>query len=499
MVSHECDQLDIEECPERVLGYTRGIPGLVLLARLKQQRRSGGGTGVRPTSASGRPSSSETAVAVKKYALDHRLCKVEEFGEETEFIRQEVSRMKQLRHPNLMTSLASFVSGDASICLVMPHMNMGSVRSLMDRPSSCWETGLPEAACVRILRDVALALAYLHSKAMIHRSVRCSHILLSSEAGGLVKLSGLRYACSLHDPPGQGLQDRYEYPLHVAKTNLNWLSPEMLQQNLMGYNEKSDVYSLGVAACEMANGLVPFSEMPATKMFIEKVRGASPKLLDNSTFEAADENSLRANVMASASNANDTTAAANNSSSLQNDAARGAVGGGGAAAENNGLQQNMMMEADNQIKPSNFATNQPGDSGVGVSVGSFQTSFPTQKQMSANTLEALQTRSSLYADRAFSDVFHEFVDLCSILDANQRPNAKDLLANHSFLAANNKKSSGGHSTTTSLAQLLQATPVQLPVKTMPPSSSSQKAKLEAATDALEQMQTGAAGQVEWEF
>ena len=62
----------------------------------------------------------------------------------------------------------------------------------------------------------------------------------------------------------------------------------------MGYNEKSDVYSLGVAACEMANGLVPFSEMPSTKMLIEKVRGAAPKLLDNSTFEAGDEDALMA-------------------------------------------------------------------------------------------------------------------------------------------------------------------------------------------------------------
>ena len=95
-------------------------------------------------------------------------------------------------------------------------------------------------------------------------------------------------------PQGQGLQDRYDYPLHVAKTNLNWLSPEFLQQNLMGYNERSDLYSLGVAACEMANGLVPFSEMPATMMLIEKLRGASPKLLDCSTFALDDESAIRA-------------------------------------------------------------------------------------------------------------------------------------------------------------------------------------------------------------
>ena len=56
------------------------------------------------------------------------------------------------------------------------------------------------------------------------------------------------------------------------------------------YNEKSDIYSLAVTACEMANGLVPFSEMPGTLMLLEKLRGAAPKLLDKTTFDDNAEN-----------------------------------------------------------------------------------------------------------------------------------------------------------------------------------------------------------------
>jgi len=35
----------------------------------------------------------------------------------------------------------------------------------------------------------------------------------------------------------------------------------------------------------MANGVVPFSEMPPTLMLVEKLRGASPTLMDKSTVE----------------------------------------------------------------------------------------------------------------------------------------------------------------------------------------------------------------------
>ena len=83
------------------------------------------------------------------------------------------------------------------------------------------------------MRDVLSALVHLHSKQIIHRSIRASHILLDPNKP-MVRLTGLRYACNLQDPPGQGLQVRYDYPLHVVATNLNWLSPEILQQNLCG-------------------------------------------------------------------------------------------------------------------------------------------------------------------------------------------------------------------------------------------------------------------------
>lgn len=213
---------------------------------------------------------SETTVAVKKYHLE-RVSR-----EETKYIQDEIVLMRQLNHPNILSCFASFVS-DYDIISVLPLMGYGSCSNVIARH---FATGIVEPAIACILKSVLHALVYLHSKGIIHRAVRTSHILVSAE--GNVTLCGLRYSCSMLNG-GKRLKKIYSFPPSTLP-NLNWLSPELLQQNLNGYNEKSDVYSIGVTACELANGVVPFWDTETTFMLTEKVRGASPQLIDCTTF-----------------------------------------------------------------------------------------------------------------------------------------------------------------------------------------------------------------------
>lgn len=53
---------------------------------------------------------------------------------------------------------------------------------------------------------------------------------------------------------------------------------------MCGYGEKSDIYSVGITACELANGIAPFADLTSTLMLTEKIRGNQPSLLDCSTF-----------------------------------------------------------------------------------------------------------------------------------------------------------------------------------------------------------------------
>ncbi|XP_072938558.1 STE20-related kinase adapter protein alpha [Epargyreus clarus] len=210
-------------------------------------------------------------VAIKRYFVDKS-------KEKASLIQQDILTRKELQHPNILSYLTSFVHGP-ELYVVSPLMNLGSCRDILDR---YFQEGLPELACALILRDVLLGLQYLHKQFYIHRSIRASHVLLDTQ--GNVRLSGLRSAASMMVRGRRQKQLHSLPPPDHDNANLMWLSPELLEQNLKGYDEHSDMYSVGVLCCELGNGAVPFAEVASTLMFTEKVRGARPQLLDCSSF-----------------------------------------------------------------------------------------------------------------------------------------------------------------------------------------------------------------------
>jgi len=227
------------------------VPGYVQLARFKNMR------------------SKKKTVVVKRYNLSD----ISDDISVTDHIQHEVAAMKQFDHPNILSCLTSLVNS-TQVWVITPLAEYGSVRELLKQDS--FKTGLPELAICMIVRDLCHALEYLHNQGVVHRAVRASHVLVTESAA---KLSGLRYSTDLQ-ATGEGKPNLYSYPLHGVTANLAWLAPEILQQNLLGYNESSDIYSLAVTICEMANGVVPFSDMEPTLMMVEKLHGATPTLLN---------------------------------------------------------------------------------------------------------------------------------------------------------------------------------------------------------------------------
>lgn len=94
-------------------------------------------------------------------------------------------------------------------------------------------------------------------------------------------MSGLKYSVSMIEK-GSLLKKLHDYPDGIKTEYLNYFSPELLQQNLIGYNTKSDIYSLGVTLCELANGVNPYIGCDKAQMLLEKLSGFDVGLWDRS-------------------------------------------------------------------------------------------------------------------------------------------------------------------------------------------------------------------------
>ncbi|XP_012301386.2 STE20-related kinase adapter protein beta isoform X1 [Aotus nancymaae] len=180
------------------------------------------------------------------------------------------------RHPNITTYWTVFTVG-SWLWVISPFMAYGSASQLL---RTYFPEGMSETLIRNILFGAVRGLNYLHQNDCIHRSIKASHILISGD--GLVTLSGLSH---LHSLVKHGQRHRAVYDFPQFSTSVQpWLSPELLRQDLHGYNVKSDIYSVGITACELASGQVPFQDMHRTQMLLQKLKGPPYSPLDISIF-----------------------------------------------------------------------------------------------------------------------------------------------------------------------------------------------------------------------
>uniref|UniRef100_A0A914C5P6 Protein kinase domain-containing protein n=1 Tax=Acrobeloides nanus TaxID=290746 RepID=A0A914C5P6_9BILA len=202
----------------------------------------------------------------------------------SERIREELDILRPLDHKNVQKLIESTtINEDYFICVLL--MDLGSLKHAF---LTAYPKGIPEAAISLIVRQLIDALAYIHDRQIIHRSVQCSHILLGSS--GLVRLAGFHHSVLL---PKCNRWIGIETQIHAFDESLedsfSWLAPELLRQDINGYSYNSDVYSLGITICEMGNGFPPFEEMEPLQILYEKFRGSTPFLLDAQTCPADSE------------------------------------------------------------------------------------------------------------------------------------------------------------------------------------------------------------------
>jgi len=159
------------------------------------------------------------------------------------FIR-EITVAANLQHPHV---LPLYDSGEAGgfLFYVMPYVDGPSLRQKLIR-----EGELPVADAVRILRDVADALAYSHEQEVVHRDIKPENVMLSGRHA-LVADFGVAKAVS----EATGRQQLTT--AGVALGTPAYMAPEQAAAD-PHMDHRADIYAFGALAYELLTGRPPF-------------------------------------------------------------------------------------------------------------------------------------------------------------------------------------------------------------------------------------------------
>ncbi|HYW31578.1 MAG TPA: serine/threonine-protein kinase [Gemmatimonas sp.] len=173
-------------------------------------------------------------------------------GVSVERFRREILLAASLQHSHIVPVLAAGEVGGLPYFL-MPFIDGDSLRARLHSGP------LPVAEAVRILRDVARALAVAHERGIVHRDIKPDNVLLS---GGSAMVADFGVAKAIASARGPTNGDRSAEALTTVGMSLGtpaYMAPEQIAAD-PAVGQPADLYAFGVMAYEMLTGAPPFAD-----------------------------------------------------------------------------------------------------------------------------------------------------------------------------------------------------------------------------------------------
>lgn len=193
---------------------------------------------------------------------------------------REVRVAAGLRHPHILPLFDSGTLSDGRLFSVMPVAQ--------GRPLSAMiaEGPLTVADAVRLTREVAQALAFLHASGYVHRDVKPDNILVEAGHAVLTDFGVAANIGTLDSGVSRGVDSQ---PQQVAADSvrltqdgsvvgtLRYMSPEALFGDAV-VDTRTDVYSLGIVLYEMLAGELPDAGAPPERLLSQRMREGLPRI-----------------------------------------------------------------------------------------------------------------------------------------------------------------------------------------------------------------------------
>ncbi|CAJ1082704.1 TRAF2 and NCK interacting kinase b isoform X4 [Xyrichtys novacula] len=194
-------------------------------------------------------------------------------GDEEEEIKAEINMLKKYsHHRNIATYYGAFIKKnppgmDDQLWLVMEFCGAGSVTDLIKNTKG---NSLKEEWIAYVCREILRGLTHLHQHKVIHRDIKGQNVLLTENAE--VKLVDFGVSAQL---------DRTVGRRNTFIGTPYWMAPEVIacdENPDATYDFKSDLWSLGITAIEMAEGAPPLCDMHPMRALFLIPRNPAPRL-----------------------------------------------------------------------------------------------------------------------------------------------------------------------------------------------------------------------------
>jgi serine/threonine-protein kinase len=179
---------------------------------------------------------------------------------------REVLGAAKLQHPNILPVLTTGTTGDLFF-YIMPYVAGESLRHRLAKGP------FPVPEALRVVREIADALALAHSRGVVHRDIKPANILLQ-EGHAVVTDFGIARAveASRMDTTAERLT-----VTGVAIGTPGYMAPEQLSGE-RDLDARADVYALAVVAYEMLAGKPPFERPTFQALVAAHLTEAPPPL-----------------------------------------------------------------------------------------------------------------------------------------------------------------------------------------------------------------------------
>ena len=191
-----------------------------------------------------------------------------------QYFNNEIYILKHINHPNIVKYI-SLVEQKKDYWLIIEYCNGGSLVKALKYHLTKFNKPVPENIVRYFIKNILTAVIYLNNKKIIHRDIKSDNILLHyDDEEDLLSNNFIKAKIKLIDFGFARYLDENELAGSLVGTPM-YMDPNVLKTFLESksrvvqgfYDQKVDVWSLGILTYELLIGIVPFMSKDIKGLF----------------------------------------------------------------------------------------------------------------------------------------------------------------------------------------------------------------------------------------